>query len=167
MKTRLTLILSVVLLWPNISLSNQEILDDEFKLDAISTGRKVFFETEKEPQLFFVNSETSSTPSFKLSYSSSYSHTVQGFYQSYQSKSSPLLIPRPDSYETVLNFAMMSSNAYVLQSVLREWRNMTGWDKVYLTFIDEIFNLKFFRKNRLDGMEQASVDIFLPIATSL
>jgi len=45
-------------------------------------------------------------------------------------RASPGLVPRPDDRESITSFAMMCSNAYILHSILGDWRNMTDWDQV-------------------------------------
>jgi hypothetical protein len=42
----------------------------------------------------------------------------------------PGLLPRPDDHETITNFAMMCSNAYIIHSILGDWRNMTDYEQV-------------------------------------
>lgn len=44
---------------------------------------------------------------------------------------SPSFVPKPNDFETIVNFAKMSSDAYILHSINREWRNMTDYTEVH------------------------------------
>lgn len=71
----------------------------------------------------------------------------------------PGILPRPDDHETVKNFALMCSNAYIIHSILGDWRNITDWEQVFMRFYVEY--ILIFRRVILGGMELGSEDTFL------
>jgi hypothetical protein len=52
---------------------------------------------------------------------------------------SPSFVPKPNDFETIVNFAKMSSDAYLLHGIKGDWKNMTDYTEVH----------QFYRKNIL------------------
>lgn len=80
-----------------------------------------------------------SLPSHRIRYTSGRDSSVSAFLRdpaAYDSSAAaaramPRVMPRPDDHETVKNFAFMCSNAYILHSIVNDWRNMTDWNQVW------------------------------------
>ncbi len=118
------------------------IEESDFKLDHVVSGRDARSINIPDQTLLFdlsllqIPEEIpSQLPKHKIQYT-----TDIGYFMDQYSnapfepakflKGSPSLIPRPDDYQTVTNFAMMCSNAYIIHSILGDWRNMTDWNEV-------------------------------------
>lgn len=127
-----------------------DVESDEFSLDYVVSGR----DARTMRQVSALNEDSSlafdlsllqipeevppKLPSHKIKFTSGFASMLESYVADpsslddpYQKvKTMPGLMPRPDDHETITNFAMMCSNAYIIHSILGDWRNMTDYEQV-------------------------------------
>lgn len=133
--------------------AQSEVEEDDFRLDCVLSGLEARAAMDTSvidmstnlavdlARLVIPEDTARKLPSHRMRFSSGLFNTINSQDHQYfgqttlKLRGAPSIIPRPDDRETVTNFAVMCSNAYVIHSILGDWRNVTDWEQVLYNII--------------------------------